>query len=310
MISLRYHVLSMGAVFLALAIGVLLGSSALSDRLLSGLSEDNDDLGKQVVDLKDDRSALQAQLDNADGFVGAIAPKAVAGALQGRSVVLVTTSDAEVSDRDAVASLLGAAGATVTGEIQLTEAFTDPNRSDQLTELSTRLLPAGVQLPTAADAGTVAGGLLGALLQLDPAGNAAQASPGESAAVLAGLRDGGFLAPGPVVPPAQLALVITGSASEDVGEAATILARFTTQLDRSGAGVVLAGRPGADEGTGPVAAVRADPGSASVVSTVDNVDRASGRITTVLALAEQAAGRSGRYGTGAGTETVIPPLAG
>ncbi|HEX4702518.1 MAG TPA: copper transporter, partial [Pseudonocardiaceae bacterium] len=33
MISLRYHVISIGAVFLALALGVLLGSTALSDSL-------------------------------------------------------------------------------------------------------------------------------------------------------------------------------------------------------------------------------------------------------------------------------------
>lgn len=310
MISLRYHVLTIGAVFLALAVGVVLGSSAMSDNLLSGLSDDKDDLGKQVVDLKDERSALAAQLDTSDSVVGAIAPKAVAGALQGRSVVLLTTADANTADRDAVAGLLQSAGATVTGEIQLTEAFTDPTRADQLVELSTRLLPAGVQLPTAADPGTVAGGLLGALLQLGPADQKAQASAGESAAVLAGLRDGGFLAPGPVVPPAQLAVVLTGAATEDVGEAATILARFSTQLDRTGGGVVLASRPGADAGTGPVAAVRADPGSASIVSTVDNVSSAAGRVGTVLALAEQSAGRAGRYGTGAGADAVVPRLAG
>ncbi|MGH3884716.1 MAG: copper transporter, partial [Pseudonocardiaceae bacterium] len=35
MISLRYHVISIAAVFLALALGVVLGSTAISDRLLS-----------------------------------------------------------------------------------------------------------------------------------------------------------------------------------------------------------------------------------------------------------------------------------
>ena len=40
MISLRYHIISIGAVFLALALGVVLGSTAISDRLLSGLSSD------------------------------------------------------------------------------------------------------------------------------------------------------------------------------------------------------------------------------------------------------------------------------
>ncbi|HWM00380.1 MAG TPA: copper transporter, partial [Nocardioidaceae bacterium] len=44
MISLRYHIISIAAVFLALAVGVVLGSSTLSRTLLSGLSNDNDEL--------------------------------------------------------------------------------------------------------------------------------------------------------------------------------------------------------------------------------------------------------------------------
>ena len=35
MISLRYHAVSIAAVFLALAVGVFLGASGLSDRVLS-----------------------------------------------------------------------------------------------------------------------------------------------------------------------------------------------------------------------------------------------------------------------------------
>ncbi|MFD1050858.1 copper transporter, partial [Kibdelosporangium lantanae] len=38
MISLRYHIISIAAVFLALAVGVLLGSSTLSRTVLGGLS--------------------------------------------------------------------------------------------------------------------------------------------------------------------------------------------------------------------------------------------------------------------------------
>ena len=52
MISLRYHVISIAAVFLALALGVVLGSTAISDRLLSGLSSNRDELGRQVSDLE------------------------------------------------------------------------------------------------------------------------------------------------------------------------------------------------------------------------------------------------------------------
>ena len=67
---------------------------------------------------------------------------------------------------------------------------------------------------------------------------------------------------------------------------------------------MLAGRSGAAEGNGPIAVVRADSALSSSLSTVDNVDREAGRITTVLALAEQLDGTSGRYGTGANANAV------
>ena len=49
MISLRYHVVSIAAVFLALAMGVVLGASGVSDRVLSAVSSQRDDLGVQVA---------------------------------------------------------------------------------------------------------------------------------------------------------------------------------------------------------------------------------------------------------------------
>jgi copper transport outer membrane protein MctB len=309
-ISLRYHVISIAAVFLALALGVVLGSTAISDRLLSGLSSNRDELGRQVSDLEAQSNGLRARLADANIFSAAVAPRAVAGTLRGRTVVLVTTADADPADRDAVTALLGNAGAAVTGE--LTQAFTDPSRSDQLSELTTRLLPAGLRLPTAPDAGTLAGGLLGSVLLTNPQSGKAQATPAETTAVIAGLGDGGFIRTGQQVRPAQLVVVLTGGASsgDGSGDRAGILARFATQLDRSGLGAVLAGRPGSAEGNGPIGVVRADTAATSVLSTVDDVSTAAGQVVTVLALAEQAEGRAGRYGTGGNAQAVVPAIQG
>lgn len=306
MISLRYHIISIGAVFLALALGVVLGSTAISDRLLSGLSSDRTRLGQQVADLQADNDGLRARLGDAATFAAALGPRAVRGILQGRTVVLVTTSDADPVDRDGLVALLGSAGATVTGEVQLTDAFTDPSRSDQLVELATRLLPSGAQLPTAPDAGTLTGGLLGSLL-LDPTG-ATPAGPEQTAVVLAGLGDGGFARAAQQVQPAQLAVVLTGAAAagHGSGNRAGTVARFATQLDRSGAGAVLAGRPGSARADGALGVVRADTAATSVLSTVDDVDSPPGRIATVLALAEQTQGRAGRYGTAGNAEAAAP----
>lgn len=308
MISLRYHVISIAAVFLALALGVVLGSAAISDRLLSGLSSDKASLSQEVGELHAQRAELADQLGYAQQLIETTGPAAVRGALDGRSVVLVTTADADPTDRDAVASLVRAAGAAVTGEVQLTEVFTNPARADQLRELTIRLLPAGVQLPTASDPGTLAGGLLGALLLVDPGSGQPQATPEEITAVFAGLENGGFARIGPDVGPAQLAVVLTGGTvtGDGSGDRAGIVARFASQLDRSGAGTVLAGRAGSAEEMGPVGVVRSDTAATSTLSTVDNVQTAAGRVVTVLALREQAEGRAGRYGSAANAEAVLP----
>ena len=60
--------------------------------------------------------------------------------------------------------LVQQAGATLTGQLALTDAVGDPARADQLRELASQLLPTGAQLPAASDTGSLVGGLLGGVL--------------------------------------------------------------------------------------------------------------------------------------------------
>jgi hypothetical protein len=307
---MRYHLISIAAVFLALAMGVVLGSTTLSRTLLSGLSSDNGDLARQVSELEAQRNGQAARLRDADGFAATVGPLAVRGLLDRRTVVLITTADAAPADRDAVKTLVTASGATVTGELQLTDAFADPARAEALKDIATRLLPAGVQLPTVTDPGTLAGGLLGPLLLISKADNRPQASPEETAAALTGLSDGGFVRAAEGLKPAQLAVVLTGGAirGDAVGDRAATIARFATQVDRAGAGTVLAGGAGSADGTGPLGVVRADTAATQILSTVDNVDTPAGRVVTLLALREQLDEKSGRYGTAGNAQATAPGL--
>lgn len=308
MISLRYHIISIAAVFLALAVGVVLGSTALSGSLLSGLTSDKDELMHKASTLESERNALKAQLADADGFAGSVGTKIVSGSLDKRTVVLVTNHDAEPADRDAVKKLIEAAGAKVTGELQLTKAFADPAKSDQLSEVATRLQPSGAKFPTTGGPGTLAGSLLGHTLLLDGKSAKPQSSQAELDAALAGLADGGFVKPGENIRAAQLAVVITGgkATGQGVGDKAATVGRFATELDKAGAGAVLAGNTSAASGTGPIGVVRADTAATDVLSTVDNVHTAAGRVVTVLALREQLEGDSGRYGTAGNAEGPAP----
>jgi copper transport outer membrane protein MctB len=307
-ISLRYHVVSIAAVFLALAVGVVLGSTTLSRSLLSGLNNENEDLAAQVNDLQGDKNAQNARLADADSFAASVGPMAVQGQLTRRTVVLVTTADASPEDRDALKALIASAGGTVTGELQLTESFSDPRHADQLKDIVVRLLPAGVQLPTASDPGTLAGGLLGPLLLIGKDDNKPQASSDETAAAMTGLTEGGLIQASQGLRPAQLAIVLTGGAAsgDGAGDRAATVARFATQVDRSGAGTVLAGDAGSATGTGPIGVVRADTAATSILSTVDNAQTPAGRVVTVLALREQLEGDSGRYGDAGNAERAAP----
>jgi outer membrane murein-binding lipoprotein Lpp len=307
-ISLRYHVISIAAVFLALAVGVVLGSTTLSRSLLSGLSNENSDLAAQVNALENDKNAQAARLADADSFATSVGPMAVQGQLAQRTVVLITTADASPADRDAVKTLVAGAGGTVTGELQLTEAFNDPRKADRLEDIVVRLLPAGVQLPAASDPGTLAGGLIGPLVLISKENNKPQASEEETAAAFAGLTEGGFIKASQGIKPAQLAIVLTGGAAtgDGAGDQAATIGRFATQVDRSGAGAVLAGDAGSASGTGAVGVVRADTAATSILSTVDNVQTPAGRVVTVLALREQLEGEAGRYGDAGNAERPAP----
>ncbi|MBJ8348225.1 copper transporter [Antrihabitans sp. YC2-6] len=297
MISLRQHAISIAAIFLALAVGIVLGSQTIASGMLSGLRSDKDDLQQQADDLQSENNQLNLQLGAADGFDAATAGRVVRGTLDRRTVVLVTTPDVDPGDVDGVARIIEAAGGTVTGKVALSPAFLDPASGDRLRTTLTNVIPAGIELRTGAvDQGSLGGDLLGSVLLLNPTTAQPQSTPEELALALDTLRGGNFVAYDEVRP-AQLAVVLTGDSS-DPNAGGAVVARFAGALDGRGAGTVLAGRSGSAEGSGPIAVARSDAGLSSTASTIDNIDRESGRITTALALEEQLAGNTGRYGTG------------
>lgn len=304
---MRQHAISIAAIFLALAIGVVLGSGLLSDGMLSGLRDDKTELQDEIENLNQTNNRLGEQLTAADGFDSAVSDRILRGALAQRSVVVVTTPDADPGELDGIQRLVGQAGGSISGRISLTPSFVDAANGDQLRTLVTNVIPAGVQLRTGAvDQGSIAGDLLGSVLLLNPQTAQPQTTPQERMLALDTLRGGGFIDFDGNVAPGQLAVVLTGDGDPEntSGNRGAVIARFAGALDSRGAGTVLAGPPAAAEGNGPIAVARADAAMSAVLSTVDDVDRAAGRITTVLALQQQLDGGAGRYGTGPGAAAV------
>ena len=311
MISLRTHAISLAAVFLALAIGVALGSGLLSNTLLSGMRDDKHQLQNQINTLTDDKNALNEKLNAAGEFDAQMSPRILHNTLEAKSVVVFRTPDAAVDDVEALTRLVGEAGGAVTGTIDLTQQFVDANAAEKLLSVvNSPIVPAGHMLSTKlVDQGSQAGDLLGIAL-LTSRVPAPPVDDAQRSTVLETLRDTGFLTYGTQrIGAADTALIVTGASLDDgAGNQGATVARLAAGLATHGMGVVLAGRDGSASGTAAVAVTRSDAGIKNAVSTVDDVGSQSGRITALLSLREMIdGGRPGQYGIGQGATSVTVP---
>jgi len=313
MISLRQHALSLAAVFLALAVGVVLGSGFLSDTLLSSLRDEKRDLYSQINGLNDQKNVLNEKLAAANNFDNQLVGRIVHDALGGKSVVVFRTPDAKDDDVATVAKFIGQAGGTVTATVSLTQEFVDANSAEKLrTVVNSSILPAGQQLSTKlVDQGSQAGDLLGIAMLINANPAVPPIDDPQRETVLAALRDTGFITyqAGDHMPAANAALVITGgSLPQDAGNQGVSVARFAAALAPHGSGTLLAGHDGSATGGAAVAVTRADPGMSSAISTVDDIDTAPVRITAVLGLHDLInGGHVGQYGTGHGATSITVP---
>jgi hypothetical protein len=310
MISMRYHIVSLAAIFLALALGIVLGATKINSPLLAGLQGDNTQLSSQRDELAAERTKLEDRVTADAKFASSIGPLAVRGTLQNAQVVLITTDTADPADRDAVLSLLSLSGAVVRALLQISADFSDPARASQLRDLAIANQPIGSTLPESSQSGTLAGGFLGTLL-LTKADGSTFATPEEATAALSALSAAGFISASGPVAPGRLIVIVDGPAraSDSAVDRAQAVVDMAAALKQSAAGVVLAGRTGSEGTTGSVGLTRADTAASALVSTVDDVDIDAGRIATVLALVEQNGGGVGRYGIGANAAAPGPTLA-
>ena len=311
MISLRHHAISLAAVFLALAVGVVLGSGLLSDTLVSGLRDDKRQLQDRITGLDQHNNALTEKLSAAGEFDTAMAGRIVHGALNEKSVVIFRTPDASDDTVTSLTRLVGDAGGTVTGAVTLTQQFVDANSADKLLSVvNSSIVPAGTQLSTTSvDQGSQAGDLLGIVLQINKNPATPPIVDMQRETALAALRQTGFITYSDKLTAANTAIVVTGGAlKDDAGNAGSTVARFATALAAHGAGTVLAGADGSASGTAAIAVARADSRMGGAVTTVDDSDMESGRITAVLALHDLlGGGHTAQYGTGAGAQALTVP---
>jgi hypothetical protein len=332
MINFRFHIVSLTAVLLALGIGLVLGTTFLDDATIDGLEA-------QLDGLENDLDRAQARNDEQQARLGAFEDEAAAldeqlgerlyaGQLEGAPVLVVATRGVDDSWVDGVVRSLSQADAQLAGVWWFTDRVALDDGSDvedlaAVLELSTddtdRLLRnLAVQL---ADV------LYGAAdVTADDLGSPEPVS--SEPALLARLREAGFLdyelpddVDGDVVqlPSSGLRIVVVDGPDASV-PADVLLVPVLHELAADGPMPVVATQPTVDTGddadpdTQPtlVPTIRDDDALHERVSGVDDLDRVSGRVATVLATADALPGSPvvGQYGTGDGADRLLPPAGG
>ncbi len=146
MIDFRYHIVSIVAVFLALALGLVLGTTTI-DPIVVG------DLKNRVTQLVNDKRGLQGDVETlrqqaADGtaFARAATGPLVMDQLTSRGVVVLSLPGTPAAMRDGLLDLLARAGAHISARVSLTGTYADPADSALLDATVSASTPAGTVL--------------------------------------------------------------------------------------------------------------------------------------------------------------------
>src|SRR5215831_15841634 len=302
MIDFRYHLVSIVAVFLALGVGLLIGATALQPTALAGLYKTSQQERKQIDAALTTNSQLNRQINSNDQFAESATGLLIGQLLAGERVVLVQAPGASSEVVNGVTRTLTAAGATISGQVQLEDKFFDvsPATQEQLGQLAQQFTPVGVTLQGGTPLAQASQVIAGAIVTRDGPGQpVAGQRDSAAAALLSGFAAGGFLAiSGHPDARATLAVVVIPEnppPPNGPDTASQGLVTFAQQLDQAGQGTVVAGSVA---GSGPGSAIDVmRSGEAGHMSSVDDADHTIGQIVVVQALYEQQRGGSGNYGS-------------
>lgn len=300
MVDFRYHLVSIVAVFLALGIGVLMGSGVVGEPLLDNIRDRARDVQAFNDRLKDDVVDLEHDLSVSRRFTEAVEPMLVEGRLAGDDVVIVEIADGDVPVDALLESLEDGAGARVASIVTINEDFELASEED-VADLARLTGSTAEREELRTDAATMIGERIATLAQRRRAVQ-------DATDILHTLEDEGFVDlaeedEGSPVPPGA-SVVIAASGVTDptfrIDQVVTSLGEAAAE----GAPVVVVETT--DSAWGIAGSVRGDGDLSNLIATVDNVDKLSGRIALVMTLDRLEGGEPGHYGEKDDDVPVIP----
>jgi len=324
-IDFRYHLVSIVAVFLALAIGIVLGSTELQGPTYNLLNQTTGRLQTEVNQLTGERNTAQAQAELGESYAQAVEPAVLHNLLAGQRLLIVTEPGAAPAVVTAISDAATQfAGATVTGEIALQPKFFDTSdttqaylnqtnlvlaQSDGITlvsgttyqqqaariiasEILTRAPGSPGSQATASPSGTPSGsptvGAGSSGTGSSGTGSSGRASETNAATMLTAYANSGFLTTsGQPATPATLAVIVTPQTAPSDGSASPLDQMLVALAEELAAKSSATVVAGSSTGSGPGSpiAVLRSSNVANQVSTVDDADFVSGQSVVIQALA-------------------------
>jgi hypothetical protein len=341
LINFRYHIISLVAVFLALGLGVALGSAFIDTAVVNRLEQNIETLSNQKNDLQAEVDRLDDELDALESLGDESGDLVLDQHLEDVPVFNLAVRGVDGDTVDDTATALTQADADYAGTLWLTErmALDDESEREDLTRVLA-LEPSLADDPEALrDAvvlrlGNAISDALRAEDPLDlppsPDGEVDEGEDGDATfasepSIITDLRAGGFVDYEPpegessddgMQLPTAGARMVLFSGPDAVVPDDTIVMPLLRQLTASGPAPIVAAQsidddpPDGDEPSrvGFVGPVRNDDELRSGVSTVDDLELFIGRVATVLALEQSGDGLVGHYGLGEGADRVAPVL--
>jgi hypothetical protein len=302
MVTFRFYLVSLVAVFLALAMGVVVGSTLIDRAIVDRLDRSVESVSDRLDRQQDENAKLRRELSELRDYADSTAPAVVDGVLGGGAVAVVAERGVDPDVVEAAVSTMQQAGGTAPGILWLEPSWALPEDGDRgrLAE-ALHVTDTGPGRLRDRAWGRLVTALQGGSVQGDP---------------LQDLAEGGFVSYQDVggesgvtalAGVGEQVVLVAGSGSQLGGETTLALSR----------GLVQAGVPAVvaeawqerDEGPARGAVtglVRDQDDLADVVSTVDDLDLVQGRVATSLALAELRTGVQGHYGYGSDADSPLP----
>jgi hypothetical protein len=307
MISFRFHLVSIVAIFLALGLGVLTGTTVLNRGIVAQLERQTDQLASQSGELRRTVRDLEAETGVWRQFGEGIMSVVVGDRLEGTDVVVVTQQGSTPDALRGVRDSLEAAGASVVGEVVIDGRMSLRDQEDRST-LAEIL---------GADSSLAQEELL--LVAADRVANQLAFGSGGSDDVIQAMSEAGFLSEeredregSPVVLPdgrdaeGPVIVVVGGGGDNPSLDPSAFLVPLVERLVLDGQTVA------ASEGTSSehefVTVLRGGEVADRLV-TQDNVDQTPGEVGLVLAIENLVeGGDAGHYGIKSGASDLLPEL--